>query len=223
MLEGMAGSPSRLDLLAGGRGKTMRRDGERAVQIAGPQDLDPLALVLDQASADQRLQVHSRASLERLQVLEVDALILNAVDVVEASTVRQLLDERKLAALKLGRDAAAGPGILALGPLAGRRASAGAQAPADPPTLSVRARRGREVMELHSLAPFGPSAAPSTSSTRTRCWMVKTIPRICGLSGRTTVWCILRSPRARAVSFWFCFWPMVLFTSVILRLGWDDI
>ena len=102
----------------------MRRHGKRAVKLAVPQDLDPLALVLDQAGADQRRQVHGCASLKRLQVLQVDALILNAVDVVEATPVRQLLDERKLAALKLGRDAAAGPGLLALGPLAGRRATA---------------------------------------------------------------------------------------------------
>src|SRR4051812_13001894 len=195
-----------------------------------------LAVVLDQAGGDQRGDVHRRAGLEPLEVLQVDRLVLDARAVDEATPERQLLDELQLATLEVRGHAPARAGVLALGPLAGRRAAPRAEAAADPPALPMGALRRRQLMEPHSALPsvvvvgsawaaapvIGSGAASraaaferaapglrlvfagasSTSSTRTRCWTAKTIPRICGLFGRTTVWCSFRSPSARTVSFW---------------------
>src|SRR6266496_1665334 len=184
MLEGMAGSPSRLDLLAGGCRESMRFHGERPVKITSREDLHPLFVALEQTNRHQQGHVHRRAGFELLKILQVHALILDAGPVGEAAPIRQLLDQRQLATLEVRRHAAAGPGVLALGALAGRRAAPRAEATADAPALAVRARCGCELMQLHSAFPSGPAA---TSSTSSRCWMANTMPRICGLSGRMTV------------------------------------
>src|SRR5215212_5543410 len=222
IVEPMAGSPSRLNLLAGRCGKLVGRHGERAIQLAGAEHLDLLAVVLEQPGRDQRRHVDRRSGRERGQVGQVDGLVLDAVHVAEAAPVRQLPDQRQLAALEIGRHATAGAGLLALGALAGRGASAGADSTADSPPHAMRAGGRLEIVELHDAdVSFVGAGASSTSSTRTRCWMANTIPRICGLSGRTTVWCILRSPSARTVSFWRCFWPIGLLIRVML--SWDAI
>src|SRR5215212_729040 len=221
IVEPMAGSPSRLNLLAGRCREFVGRHGQRAIQLAGAEHLDLLAIVLQQPGPDQRRHVDGGPGREPGQVGQVDGLVLDAVHVVEAASVRQPPDQRQLAALEVRRDAAAGSGLLALGALAGRGASAGAEPTTDPPPLAMRAGGRLEIMELHAEVSFVGAGASSTSSTRTRCWMANTIPRICGLSGRTTVWCILRSPSERTVSFWRCFWPIGLLIRVML--SWDAI
>src|SRR5438874_6698758 len=137
MLEGMAGSPNRLDLLSGSCRETMRGHRERPVKLAGREDLDALFVALEQADSHQRRHVHRRAGLELLKVLQVHTLVLDAGPVGEAAPIRELLDQRELATLEVRRHAATGPGILALGALAGRRAAPRAEATADPPTLAM--------------------------------------------------------------------------------------
>src|SRR5690349_3980238 len=68
MLEGIAGSPSRLDLLAGGRRETMCRDRERVAELAGAKHLDALLVTLEQPDRDQRGHVHGCASRELLKI-----------------------------------------------------------------------------------------------------------------------------------------------------------
>ena len=95
---------------------------------------------------------------------------------------------------KYGRDAAASRAFWPLVPLP-------AVVPRPEPRPRPIRRRlrwapgGGQIMELHSVRPLRRSRARRRPPRpRTRCWMAKTIPRICGLFGRTTVWCILRSP-----------------------------
>ena len=74
MLEGMAGSPSRLDLLAGGCRESVRGDGQRPVDVAGPKHFDVLAGILDEAGATVDLEALIGAGLvknerERVKIL----------------------------------------------------------------------------------------------------------------------------------------------------------
>src|SRR4051812_43606865 len=167
----------------------MSRHSQRAIEVASAQHLDLLAVILQDANRHQRLDVdgiHRHPD----QVRQVDGLVLDAVQAPEAAPIRQLLDQRQLAALEVRRNPAAGPGLLALLALASRGAPARAEAPTDAPALAMCPRRGRKLMQSHSDAPSELVGAASISSTTSRCWTANTIPRICGLSGRTTVWCI---------------------------------
>src|SRR4051794_39254592 len=170
----------------------MSRYGQRAIEVAGAQNLDLLAVVLEDADRHQRLDVDG-VDGHPGEICQVDGLVLDAIQAAEAAPVRQLLDQRQLAALEVRRNAAAGPGLLALLALASRGAPARAEAPADATALAMCPRRGCKLMESHSDAPSvfsgvsGATGAASISSTTIRCWMANTIPRIFGLSGRTTV------------------------------------
>ena len=70
---------------------------------------------------------------------DVHDLVLDLEPVLEAAQLRDAHVERRLAALEPGRDRAAGPGLLALGPAAGRLALAGCDPAAD--AALVRPRR----------------------------------------------------------------------------------
>src|SRR3990170_7721703 len=77
------------------------------------------------------------------------------------------------------------PISLALGPAAGGLALTGGGPPPYPFAFVPRAVPRPQIVGLHH------------SSTRSRCGMLASIPRMAGLSGCSTVCCIRRNPRAR--------------------------
>src|SRR4029077_7084995 len=128
-------------------------------------------------------------------------------------------------ALEPGRDRAAGAGLLALRAAAGGLALARGAPASDPGPRDVRAVRRAEVVELHAfsspsssdrwLAGASPRTSEGRGSTRMAVWLSprsptswtetsnrtgRTMPRVAGLSGTSTVCPIRFRPRARTVA-----------------------
>src|SRR5439155_22971198 len=116
--------------------------------------------------------------------------VLDTERVAEAASVREAPDQRELAALEIGRHAATAARLLALRAFAGGGSLSGAVATADPTALATRPLGRPQLVQFH------------TSSTFTRCWTLKIIPRTDGVSGSSTVWRMRRKPRLRTVSRW---------------------
>src|SRR5262249_50736793 len=103
---------------------------------------------------------------------------------------------RHLAALEAGDGSVvAGARLLALDALARRLAQARADAAAQAFLGLVCARRVRERVQCRSHLPY------SAASTFTRCETFRIMPRIAGVSFKSTVLCILVSPSPLMVSF----------------------
>jgi len=80
----------------------MRPDRQALVQLAAPQDDHRLAGVADQAALGQTFRRDDRPAFEPLgQGVEVDFLVLEAEDVVEAALKGQAASQRQLAAFKV--------------------------------------------------------------------------------------------------------------------------
>src|SRR4029079_11343720 len=82
----------------------------------------------------------------------------------------------------------------------------------------VRTGRRPEIVELHSFPSFAEALPSATSSTVTRKRNWRTMPRVAGLSGISTVCPIRFSPRARTVARLRAMWLIVLFVWVTRSL-----
>src|SRR5207253_6006707 len=124
---------------------------------------------------------------ERGDAAEVDDLVLGLERIAEAAELGDPLVERRLAALEPGWDRGARAGLLALRASAGRLATACGDAPTDAGPSPVATGRGAQIRPLHAFSSAGSGRASGTSSTATmnRTW--RTMPRMAGLSGTTTV------------------------------------
>src|SRR6202035_4104648 len=199
---------------AGGLDLALRRDREPmrvnrqfSMQVAGAEHLDPGADVLDDAGLEQRLGPDLGSVLEPVQAGQVEHREALAPLVVKAAQLRDAHGEPRLATLEglrqVHRGASALP-LLATGRgLAMTRAGTAAHAL----TGVVRAWRRLQLVQLHD----------PISSTRTRWRTLCTMPRSCGLSSCSTVWCRRRRPSACTVRSWSGFCPITLRTYVTFK------
>src|SRR5690606_25911745 len=138
-----------------------------------------------------------------LEAAEVDAVNFHADDVHEAA-LRHASVDGVLTTLELGADGIASS--LALHTATRGLAGAGARAAPEALLFLASPCGGLERMEFgtHDGVPFGlcEAAAYSAGSTVTRCWTLRTMPRIASVSSRTTEWLSLRRPRPLTVRFW---------------------
>src|SRR6185503_4075791 len=111
------GAARGFDLLAGASRKLVRAHGELDGQLAFAQDFDRAALAAQDAHGLELLGPDRAALGKAGQVAHVDFAGFDAEGVDEAAAVRQLANERQLAALEVGWDTAAGTGVLAFGAL----------------------------------------------------------------------------------------------------------
>jgi hypothetical protein len=102
--------------------------------------------------------------------------------------------ERHLATFK-AFDAHTGARGLALAAAAAGLSRAGADAAADAGTFLARARAICEFVELHRLS-------PCASTTRTKCRTLAIMPRVCGVSGNSTMRPMRLRPSPINVSRW---------------------
>src|SRR4029077_21086291 len=160
----------------------------------------PLRAGTDRTRLAQRLGGDAPLHLGELR--QVHHRVLAAPDVGETA-LRNPADERHLAAFEAGPAAVAGAGLLPLLAAAGGLAEPGAGT-APHPLLRMLAPLGRgQLMQLHS-------------STSSRYWIFRTMPRTAGVSGRSTWWRIRRRPRLLSTSRCPFLVPMPLFTWLIL-------
>src|SRR5207245_1566119 len=138
--------------------------------------------------------------------------------VPEAAKLRDSHVERRLAAFEPGRNRAAGAGLLSLRPAAGCLALAGRDAAPDASPGDVRAVRWAEIVQLHDVPSLADAAPSAISSTETRKRTCRTMPRVAGLSGISTVCPIRLSPMARTVARLRAMWLIVLFVWVTRSL-----
>src|SRR4029079_3063220 len=82
----------------------------------------------------------------------------------------------------------------------------------------VRTGRRPEIVELHSFPSLAEALPSTTSSTVTRKRTWRTMPRVAGLSGISTVCPIRFSPSARTVARLLAMWLIVLFVWVTRSL-----
>src|ERR687890_152179 len=131
------GAPGGGDLLAGGAGELVRRDGHRNADLAGAEDLDRRTAA-DGAARHQRLDGDVATLGEQLaDRRHVDDLVVDLERVLEAAQLGQPHVQRRLATLEARRDLVARAG--ALGAAAGALALAALTA-ADPRLCGLRAR-----------------------------------------------------------------------------------
>src|SRR5659263_50138 len=152
--------------------------GEFPGDLAVSEKLDsPRAGTFHQALPPKRLGVDDGALLEPVQFLHVDDADLLPEDVDEPA-LRDPPLERHLPAFVARLRPAAAARLEPLVPLAGGLPEPGAFAPADALARAFRPFCGAEIREFHDASP--------TSSIRTRNLTFSTIPRISGVSNRTT-------------------------------------
>src|SRR6266481_3912167 len=132
-------------------------------------------------------------AFQNVQSPQIDDGILFLENVGEA-TLGQPAMQRHLAAFESAHDAVAGNRARALVPAAGGLADPRSHAAAQA-LLRMFLSSGRfQIAEIHKL-PY--------STTASRCGIFLTIPRNPGVSGRSTTWLILRSPRLRTITLCF--------------------
>src|SRR5580693_9228554 len=101
-----------LDLLRRRLRKNVRFDVDAARDFTGPEDLETVAELIDNAALDQA--VHGeRVAFQFFQILEVDDRILLLEDIGK-SALRQTAVQRHLAAFESAHDAVTGNGARAL-------------------------------------------------------------------------------------------------------------
>src|SRR5690554_5372561 len=74
---------SRLDLLPGRLREAVRAHLQRDMQLAVPQNLNAVPLLLDQTGLPEKLRRHARPRRKAVQILELDFLILLPERVLE--------------------------------------------------------------------------------------------------------------------------------------------
>src|SRR6185312_11333216 len=197
------------DLVTGAARERVRAHRQRDAEVAVAEHLHRL-VAPDGAGLDELLRTHRTALGEqRAEVADVHDLVLHPETVAEALELGQPHVQRHLPALEAGRDVLAS--ARALRTAAGGLAALAALATADAPLGLVGPRRRTQVVDL--------DRHQDTSSTVTRCRTVRIMPRICGVSSRSTDWRILRRPRESSVARWFCLPPIVLRTWVIFSVA----
>src|SRR5690348_5409742 len=201
-------SASRFNRRARRGGHLVRPDGERAIHSAVAQHLEhALGLRLaDESVRGQGLRVDLLAIGEDLEVAQVDDDVFLAEGVLEPAQIRHACRKPCLAALEMRRDARTRAGLLALLAAPGRLDMAGAMPTTDALAPVARASGRSQFVESHSAA---------TSSTRTRCETLLTMPRITGVSSCSTAWCSLCRPSASMVRFCRSLYPIALFVYVM--------
>src|SRR6056297_1886382 len=207
------------DLLAGRRRDGIDVDRQRFGELALAEDLDR-SLLLDQTLGGQGLDRDLVAGLEGvLETCHVDHGEHDLVGVVEARQLRLTPHQRHLATLEVLRDGAAGPG--ALGAAAGGLAATAAITTGDPLAIGLRARCGLEVVQFDRHDEASSVVSASSSSKATRCGTLRSIPRISGRSGWTTVCRIRFRPSDATVARWLAGRPISERVWVIRR--WEPI
>src|SRR5438034_7182060 len=102
--------------------------------------------------------------------------------------------QRHLAAFEAAHDAVAGDRARALMPAARSFTDSRSHAAAHA-LLGMLLSNGRfQIAQIHSCS------IPFYSTTASKCGIFLTIPRNPGVSGRTTTWLILRSPKLRTIT-----------------------
>src|SRR5512141_763163 len=166
------------DLLDGHLAGPIHLHDEFPGDLAVSEKLDPPRTgALHQALLPKRLDVDDGARLEPVQFLHVDDGHLLPEDVDETA-LRDPPLERHLPAFIPGLRPAAAARLETLVPLAGGLPESGAFAPADALAPAFRPFCATQIREFHDASP--------TSSIRTRNLTFSTIPRISGVSSRTT-------------------------------------
>src|SRR6185312_7426347 len=186
--------------VTGAARERVRAHRQRDAEVAVAEHLDRL-VAPDGAGLDQLLRTH-RAALgeQRAEVADVHDLVLHPEAVAEALELGQPHVQRHLPALEAGRDVLAR--ARALGATTGRLAALAAFTAADPGLGRLGPRCRTQIVDL--------DRHQDTSSTVTRWRTVRIMPRICGVSSRSTDWRILRRPSESSVARWFCLPPIAL-------------
>src|SRR3989339_1307320 len=166
----------------------------------------PRAGAFHQARLAKRLDVDDGARLEPGQLLHVDDGRLFPEDVDEPA-LREPPLEGHLPAFVPGLRPAAAARLETLVPLAGGLPEPGAFAPADALARAFRPFCGAQIREFHDASP--------TSSIRTRNLTFSTIPRISGVSSRTTGRVNRVIPSPRTTFRWYAVCPLNPRTSVM--------
>src|SRR5262249_33761631 len=130
----------------------------------------------------------------RLNLAEIDFVELARERRIAKAALGQPPMERHLAAFK-AFDPHTGARGLAFAAAAAGLAHPGADAAADAETFLARARTIGEFVELHR-------RSPCASTTRTKCFTLAIMPRVCGVSGNSTTRPMRLRPSPISVSRW---------------------
>ena len=174
--------------------------------------LTPSRQLLDHAPLQQDLGGHDGARLEELELLEVHLGVLLAEAGVGEAALGHAAMQRHLAAFEARALAEAAAALLALLAAARGLAEAAARAAAHALLGLVAPFAGLRLWRPTFLAPYSVTIA-------TRCGTFLTIPRISGVSLRSTTWCIRRRPRPRTVARCPSGQPMTLPISLTLMVA----
>src|SRR5689334_17639620 len=166
------------DLLDGAPRETVCADGQRDGERALAEHLERLLGPHGACRGDLLRADLAAVGEEPPEVADVDDLVLHAEAVAEALELRQPHVQRHLAALEAGRHGLAG--LRALGAATGGLAALAALAATHAGLGGLGALGGPQVVQADDLA------HGLTSSTETRWRTVRIMPRICGVSGRST-------------------------------------
>src|SRR5690606_25341616 len=212
------GPASRLDLAPGRSAHRMHPENDLPPDLAVPVHLDrPARAQVDQPVRVQHLR-RDRLLFDPIQVPEVHDLVDLPEPVVVEPTLRNAPLQGHLAALEATRRVSARAGLVTLVPPPARLPDPRPRTTAHPLRGPVGALRATEVAQLRHYA-----SPPPSSSTSTRCWTWKIIPRMAGVSFCTTErWCPL-SPSARRVARCLDIRPMPLRTCVIRSSPADSV
>src|SRR5712691_1590533 len=185
----------------------MGRHVDGPLQLAQAEHLQAIAQFSNFANLRQPVRTE-RIAFESVQPSQIDNGILLLENVGEPALGQPAM-QGHLAAFKSAHDAVAGNRARALVPAAGGLADPRSHA-ASHALLRMFLSSGRfQIAEIHN-CPY--------STTANRCGIFLTIPRNPGVSGRSTTWLILRSPRLRTITLCFSGVQIGLRTSLILIL-----
>src|SRR6266540_389635 len=198
-----------LGAAAGGLDRACRRTRERVCahrqrlrQLPAAEHLHE-PLLRDEPTRAQHTRVDLGAGVEPFERVEVHDRVLDAERVGEPLGLRRTPSQRSLAAFEAGLHGVAR--ALALHAAPDRLAAPPRDAAPGPAAARAPAGRRLQIVRLDR----------HVSSTFTRCGTVRTMPRISGLSGCSTVSLIRRRPSARSVPRWRGLTPMAERTWVI--------
>ena len=127
----------------------MRVYGKFFRQIAGREHLDRLPEIAQDALLLEELGRDFSVSVEALEDVQVDRLVLDAEGIRKTAAEGELLEEPGLAALEKAAGFVAGARLLALEATSGKCALAGGVAAADALAAMPRPRRGLQLVGLH--------------------------------------------------------------------------
>src|SRR5882672_2125685 len=209
------------DLLLRRLAELVRAHGERGFQFAVTQNLDSGARFANQAAGNQQFGRHRLSRRKCVERFHVHHGILETGRIVEAA-LRDSPTQRHLAALKPRTPRVALARFLSFVAFAGRPAELRAHPAAHAHLAMPRSPCRLQIGKIHSHRflnfLFCLSFNFTYSSTTTRCRTFRIIPRMAGVSSRSTTCCIRRNPRPRMVARMPFGQPMKLTTHLILSL-----